>query len=110
MSVLNIRVDSETAALVETTAARTGRTKSEVVREALQALGNAADRGSGARPYERVAHLIGCWDSGGKNLSEHTGRRFSQLLTEAKNRKAMNKTRDGKPTSRRRPARRSDRS
>ncbi|MBV8358120.1 MAG: ribbon-helix-helix protein, CopG family [Deltaproteobacteria bacterium] len=38
MSELNVRIDPEMAALLERVARQTGRTKSEVVREALETL------------------------------------------------------------------------
>ena len=31
-------------------------------------------------PYEKVKHLIGIFDSGGKRLSENTGEKFHELL------------------------------
>jgi hypothetical protein len=34
------------------------------------------------RPYDLVAHLIGCVDSGGARLSENTGEKFAKLLRE----------------------------
>ena len=37
------------------------------------------------RPYDLVAHLIGCVDSGGANLSRNTGEKFSKLLREKAN-------------------------
>ena len=42
------------------------------------------ERGSGEkkRPYDLVAHLIGCVDSGGARLSENTGEKFAKLLRE----------------------------
>jgi hypothetical protein len=35
------------------------------------------------RPYDLVAHLIGCVDSGGANLSQNTGEKFAKLLRES---------------------------
>ena len=99
MSELNVRIDPEMAALLERVARQTGRTKSEVVRDALQTL-RGRDAGEvGKRPLEAMAGLIGCWDSGGLRLSERTGEQFVQLLTER---------RHAKRTGRRRPARRVD--
>jgi ribbon-helix-helix CopG family protein len=80
MSTLHIRVDAETAALVERIARQSGRTKSEVVRQALAVLRKHAKRTSTTAPAEAMAHLIGCWDSGGMRLSERTGERFAELL------------------------------
>ncbi len=82
MGSLNVRVDAETAALVERIARQSGRTKSEVVRQALAALDEHGKRTSTRTPAEAMAHLIGCWDSGGMRLSERTGERFATLLRE----------------------------
>lgn len=85
MSTLNLRVDAGTAAFLERVARQTGRTKSEIVREALEALRKKETRPKAVAPSETMAHLIGCWDSGGMNLSERTGDRFARLLQERRN-------------------------
>jgi hypothetical protein len=83
MGVLNVRIDPKTAAYLDRAARESGRTKSELVREALQVM--ADQRASAAAPpAETIAHLIGSWDSGGMRLSERTGERFAQLLRETK--------------------------
>jgi hypothetical protein len=84
MSTLNVRVDPETASFLERIARQTGRTKSEIVREALQALREQTASSAPVPPSEAMAHLIGSWDSGGLQLSERTGERFAQLLQEKK--------------------------
>src|SRR6266851_4651659 len=106
MSVLNVRVDSEMADLVERIAARTRRTKSEVVREVLQSLKKPETAASRVTPYERIKHLIGCWDSRGMNLSEHTGKRFTRMLLKADAARGLTEVRDVHRTRRRRPTRR----
>jgi hypothetical protein len=97
MGSLNVRVDAETAALVERIARQSGRTKSEVVRQALAALGEHGKRTSTRTPAEAMAHLIGCWDSGGMRLSERTGERFAALLREKQH---AHRTGRRRPTSR----------
>jgi hypothetical protein len=82
MSIIKVRVDTETASLLERIARQTGRTKSEVVRDALQALRNQYAQPAPLPPAKAMAHLIGSWDSGGMRLSERTGERFAQLLEE----------------------------
>ncbi len=99
MGALNVRVDPQTAALVERVARESGLTKSEVVRRALAALGKRKTRPSRATPYELMAHLIGSGDSGGMRLSERTGERFARMLQEEKH---------AKRTGRRRSTRRTD--
>lgn len=80
---LSVRLDPGTEKLVERLARQRGQTKSEVIRDALR---NLAEPDKGAdgkkRPYDLVAHLIGCVDSGGANLSERTGEKFAKLLRE----------------------------
>jgi hypothetical protein len=85
VAALNIRIDAETAAFLDRIARERGLTKSEVVRQALATLRKKDARPSRATPYERMAHLIGSWDSGGMNLSERTGERFARMLQENKN-------------------------
>ena len=80
MATLNVRVDPETAAFLERLSRQTGRTKSEVVRDALESLRRHGARRAPASPAQTVAHLLGCWDSGGRRLSERTGARFARLL------------------------------
>jgi hypothetical protein len=85
MSTLNLRVDAGTAAFLERAARQSGRTKSEIVREALEAFRKEEIRPKAAAPSEAMAHLIGSWDSGGMKLSQRTGERFARLLQERKN-------------------------
>lgn len=99
VSTLNVRVDPGTAAFLDRLARESGRSRSDVVREALEALREHGVRRPAVPPAEAMAHLIGCWDSGGKRLSERTGERFAQLLREKSN---------GHHASRRRAAGRSD--
>jgi hypothetical protein len=84
MRALSVRIDPETNDFLERVARQTGRTKSEVVREAIEALRRQGVGSSIAPPAETMAHLIGCWDSGGMRLSERTGERFAKLLPEKK--------------------------
>ena len=84
MGVLNVRIDPKTAAYLERIARETGRTKSEVVRHALEAL-REQGTSTAVPPAETIAHLIGFWDSDGMRLSERTGERFAQLLRDEKN-------------------------
>lgn len=80
---MSVRLDAKTERLVGRLARTKGQTKSEVVREAITVL---AHRETGARrarsPYEALAHLIGCADSGGARLSEKTGEKLLARLRE----------------------------
>jgi hypothetical protein len=80
---LSVRLDADTARLVNRLARTRGQAKSEVVREALRALAREQRTSrSGPTLHDAIAHHIGCFDSGGMKLSAKTGRRFAALLTE----------------------------
>ena len=82
---LSLRLDADTEQLVNRLARSRRQTKSAVVREALRAFSKAESAPpSGATFYDTIAHHVGCFDSGGMNLSEKTGRRLTQLLIERK--------------------------
>ncbi len=98
MGALNVRIDPQTAAFLERFARETGLTKSEVVRQALATLREQRARATAPTPYERVAHLIGSGDSGGMQLSERTGERFTQMLLEERNAKRARQRRTTRRT------------
>jgi hypothetical protein len=78
---LSLRLDADTERLVSRLARTRRQTKSEVVREALRVFAReqSAPR-SGPTVYDTIANHVGCFDSGGLNLSRKTGRRFAALL------------------------------
>ena len=73
-----VRLDPQTLSLLHRLAKRTGRTKSDVIRDAIRRLGEGTEISPSA--YEAMEHRLGCWDSGGARLSERTGRAFTALL------------------------------
>ena len=80
---MSVRLDAKTESLLGRLARRRRQTKSEVIRDAIGVLAKQEEKGGGKkRPYDLVAHLIGCVDSGGANLSHNTGERFAKLLRE----------------------------
>lgn len=85
---LSVRLDPGTERLVERLARKRRQTKSEVIRDAL---GMLAEQEKGAekkkRPYDVVAHLIGCVRGGPRDLSVRTGEKFARLLLEKKKRR-----------------------
>jgi hypothetical protein len=84
---LSVRLDAKTESLIERLARKRGQTKSEVIRDAISALAKQETKdGEKKRPYELVAHLIGCVKGGPENLSVNTGEKFRQMLLE-RNRK-----------------------
>jgi hypothetical protein len=60
------------------------QTKSAVIRDAIGALAKQEEQGAGKkrRPYDLVAHLIGCVKGGPRDLSVRTGEKFRQMLVE----------------------------
>jgi len=80
---LSVRLDAKTESLIGRLARKRQQTKSEVIRDAIGVLAKQAEKGNEQkRTYDLVAHLIGCVDSGGANLSQNTGEKFSKLLRE----------------------------
>ena len=83
---LSVRLDAKTESLIGRLARKRRQTKSEVIRDAIGELARQEEKGGEKkRPYELVAHLIGCIDSGGANLSRNTGEKFTKLLREKAN-------------------------
>lgn len=76
----SVRLDVESEAALTRLAARRGQTKSEVLRDALARLDE--DEHTRASAYHRLQPFVGIIDSGGKQLSESTGRRLRELLAE----------------------------
>lgn len=79
---MSVRLDPETNRAIVRLAKRRGQTKSEVVREAIAILTQQTKAVEQKQPYDLIAHLIGCVDSGGARLSENTGEQFADLLRE----------------------------
>ena len=66
-----------------TAGAQEAQTKSAVIRDAIGALAKQEEQGAGKkRPYDLVAHLIGCVKGGPRDLSVRTGEKFRQMLVE----------------------------
>jgi Arc/MetJ-type ribon-helix-helix transcriptional regulator len=78
---LSVRLDTATESLIERLARKRRQTKSEVVRDAIDVLAKQEEAGaSKQRPYDRVAHLIGCVKGGPRDLSVNTGKKFREIL------------------------------
>jgi len=76
-----VRLDPETESLIKRLAKKTGRTKSQVIRDAIRTLAKSEDGGKATGgPYEAFSHLIGCASGGPPDLSERTGEKFTKLL------------------------------
>lgn len=79
---ISVRLDDRTERAVRRLAKQGGRTKSDVIREAIATLEEQQKPPSAVATtaYDRLAHLIGGAGSGGRDLSEATGETFRRLL------------------------------
>ena len=76
-----VRLDPETESLIRRLAKKSGRTKSQIIRDAIRALAKSEDGGKATGgPYEAFSHVIGCASGGPPDLSERTGEKFSKRL------------------------------
>jgi Arc/MetJ-type ribon-helix-helix transcriptional regulator len=75
-----VRLDIKTETALKRLALRRGQTRSEVIREAINRL--AAEEEAPRSAYQRLQPFVGIVDSGGKQLSTETGKRFRDLLKE----------------------------
>ena len=80
---LSVRLDAKTESLIARLARRRRQSKSEVIRDAIGVLAKQEEKGTEKkRPYDLVAHLIGCVKGGPRDLSVRTGEKFRQMLVE----------------------------
>ncbi|HME91033.1 MAG TPA: ribbon-helix-helix protein, CopG family [Myxococcaceae bacterium] len=83
--VVTIRLKAKSERLIRQIARKRGKTKSAVIREALDALfEQEASSTSARRPYGALAHLLGCARGGPSDLSIRSGERFKHLLHQAR--------------------------
>jgi hypothetical protein len=78
----SIRLDPETQAIIEELAKRTRRSRAFVVREAVARY--AATEPEAQTAYEKLRPLVGIVHSGRGDLSQHTGRKLTELLRKKK--------------------------
>ena len=74
----SVRLDRRTEAVIGRLARSSGKSRSSVVREAVAQYASAADVRTTA--YEKLEPLVGVVRSGRTDLSQHTGRKFTELL------------------------------
>lgn len=94
MGTLTVRLSAEDDALLARLARQNGASKSEVIRELVRGAPRGTARESTLRAYDLMKDGIGCWDGGGKNLSERTGDKFSAMLLEERKRRDSARRRD----------------
>lgn len=100
MATLTVRLSAEDEALVEQLASQNGSSKSQTVRELVRSAHSRADHESRLSAYDLLKDGIGCWDSGGMNLSERTGDRFYKMLVEDRKRRDSRRHRTARRTNR----------
>ena len=77
----SVRLNPETERLLQRLVLRSGRSKSDVIRRAIEVLAEQAESGLEMKPvFERVEHLLGVATGGDPTLSKQTGRRFTEQL------------------------------
>ena len=77
---VSVRLDAHTEAMLRRLARVRRASRSEVIRLAIETLAGRSASSRDGTLYERMKPSIGSWDSGGRNLSRDTGRRFRELL------------------------------
>jgi hypothetical protein len=77
----SVRLDPKTERVVRSMARRTGRTRSQVIRDAIHRLAAAeSETQQGQMVFEMWRDAIGCAKGGPPDLSERTGDHFRSLL------------------------------
>lgn len=78
---LTVRVDQKTERLIQRLARKRGRSKSEVIRDAIGVLAKQIQgEEETERPYEAVRDLIGSIRGGSSDLSVRTGEHFRRKV------------------------------
>lgn len=78
---LTVRVDPKTERLIQRLARKRGRSKSDVIRDAIDVLvKREQEEEKTERPYEAARDLIGSVHGGPFDLSERTGDRLRRML------------------------------
>ncbi len=77
----SVRLDPKTESLLSALARKTGKTKSQVIRQAIERLARSETSGHEPRTaYDALAHVIGCARGGPRDLSERTGEKVRAIL------------------------------
>jgi Arc/MetJ-type ribon-helix-helix transcriptional regulator len=77
----SVRLDPKTERVVRSLARRTGRTRSQVIRDAIHRLAAVeSEMRQGQMVFEMWQDAIGCAEGGPPDLSERTGDHFRSLL------------------------------
>ena len=78
---LTVRIDVKTERLIQRLARKQGRSKSEVIRDAIGVLARQVQGQEEAeRPFDTIRDLIGSIHGGPPNLSVRTGEQFRRMV------------------------------
>ncbi|WP_370655427.1 ribbon-helix-helix protein, CopG family [Candidatus Binatus sp.] len=81
---MSIRLDAETTVSIERLAREKGKSKSEIVRDALRqyAKRDGVRSHHGETLYDRIKDIVGSCSGGDAALSVDTGRKYAEMLWE----------------------------
>lgn len=74
-----VRLDPTTRRIIDRLAERRGQTRAEVIRDAIELLAGEEDCGK-LSAFDRLEPFLGIADSGVRQLSRESGRRFRRTL------------------------------
>lgn len=78
--ILTFRLDPTDEAVLARLARRERRSRSSIVRDAIARYAEQKLNAAGGSAFSRLERWVGCWDSGGKDLSVDSGAKFRKLL------------------------------
>lgn len=79
----SLRLDDKTRHLLDRLARSGGKTRSDVIREAIHEYGKAkSPEDGGLSLYDSIRHLVGIVEGGDPTLSQETGERFAGIVRE----------------------------
>ncbi len=80
---ITVRLDPKTEGLLRRLIRKTGRTKSQIIRDAIERFAKEEDAGGGGEgPFAAFAPYIGIAKGGPPDLSERTGEKVAKMLRE----------------------------
>jgi ribbon-helix-helix CopG family protein len=82
MATMSLRLDAETASLVDLIARRTDCSKSDIVRAAIKEYARKLEANSGPSLYDKIKDYVGVWESGDPHLSTTTGDEIARMMLE----------------------------
>ncbi len=93
MATLSLRLDAETASLVESIARRTGVSKSDAIRAAIKDYARTLGNRSGESFYDKIKDHVGRWESGDPHVSTRTGEELAQMMLEERQQRDLGRRR-----------------